>query len=73
MSSTQFVMSMFPICSAVFFAGYQVNRIDELFTKAQASEAEHLGTREIIYDIHGKVTSIEKDLKYMQASLTKDR
>ena len=72
MSSTHY-MAMFPICSAVFFAGYQVNRIDELFTKAQASEAEHLGTREIIYDIHGKVTSIEKDLKYMQASLSKER
>ena len=72
MSSTQFVMAMFPICSAVFFAGYQVNRIDELFTKAHASEAEHTGTREIIYDIHGKVTSIEKDIKYMQASLSKE-
>ena len=73
MSSPQFVMAMFPICSAVFFAGYQVNRIDELFTKAHASEAEHAGTREVIYDIHGKVTSIEKDIKYMQANLTKER
>ena len=69
MSSTQFVMAMFPVCSAVFFAGYQVNRIDELFTKAHAPEAEHTGTRELIYDIHGKVTSIEKDIKYMQAKL----
>jgi len=69
MSSTQFVMAMFPVCSAVFFAGYQVNRIDELFTKAHASEAEHTGTRELIYDIHGKVTSIEKDIKYVQAKL----
>jgi hypothetical protein len=69
MSSTQFVMAMVPVCSAVFFAGYQVNRIDELFTKAHASEAEHTGTRELIYDIHGKVTSIEKDIKYMQAKL----
>ena len=73
MSSTQFVMALFPICSAVFFAGYQVNRIDELFTKAHTVEQEQTGTREVIYDIHGKVTSIEKDIKYMQASLTKER
>lgn len=72
MSSTQF-MALFPICSAVFFAGYQVNRIDELFTKAHASEAEQAGTKELIYDIHGKVTSIEKDIKYMQSSLSRER
>ena len=72
MSSTHY-MAMFPICSAVFFAGYQVNRIDELFTKAHAAEQEQTGTREVIYDIHGKVTSIEKDIKYMQASLSKER
>ena len=71
MGSPQFVMALFPICSAVFFAGYQVNRIDELFNKARASEAEHTGTRELIYDIHGKVTSIEKDIKYMQSKLDK--
>lgn len=70
MSAPQIAL-LFPICSAVFFAGYQVNRIDELFTKAHASEAEHAGTREVIYDIHGKVTSIEKDIKYMQAKLDK--
>ena len=70
MSSTQYI-ALFPICSAVFFAGYQVNRIDELFTKAHASEAEHAETREVIYDIHGKVTSIEKDIKYMQSKLDK--
>ena len=64
-------MALFPICSAVFFAGYQVNRIDELFTKAHAAEQEQAGTREVIYDIHGKVTSIEKDIKYIQAKLDK--
>jgi len=72
MSSTQFVMAIFPVCSALFFSGYQVNRIDELFTKAHASEAEHVGTREILYEIHGKVTSIEKDIKYIQAKLSKE-
>ena len=71
MTSTQAIMSLLPICSAVFFAGYQVNRIDELFTKAYASEAEQTATRDVIYDIHGKVTSIEKDIKYMQDRLNK--
>jgi len=64
-------MSLFPICSAVFFAGYQVNRIDELFTKAHASDAEQAGIREVIYDIHGKVTGIEKDIKFMQSRVDK--
>ena len=72
MSSTQY-MFLFPICSAVFFAGYQVNRIDELFTKAHAAEQELAGTREVIYDIHGKVISIEKDIKYMQVNLSRER
>ena len=72
MSSTQYI-ALFPICSAVFFAGYQVNRIDELFTKAHAAELDQAGMREVIFDIHGKVISIEKDIKYMQASLSRER
>lgn len=71
MSTPQVLAMMVPVCSAVFLAGYQVNRIDELFTKAYAAEKEQLGTREVIYDIHGKVVSIEKDIKFIQDKLIK--
>ena len=71
MATPQILTMMVPVCSAVFFAGYQVNRIDELFTKARAYETEQAGTREVIYDIHGKVVSIEKDIKFIQDKLIK--
>lgn len=45
-----------PLCSVVFFAGYQSSRIDELFSKAYASEKETQG-------IHGRVCSIEEKIK----------
>lgn len=52
-----------PLCSIVFFAGYQSNRIDELFSKAYASEKEHKNIHDIVIDIHGRVCSIEEKIK----------
>lgn len=52
--------AMVPLCSAIFFAGYQSNRIDSLFTKIHAAEREMSSTRDIILDIHGRVCSIEQ-------------
>lgn len=69
MSSLKTLAAALPLCSAVFYAGYQVNRIDELFSKAYASERGSHETREIIMDIHGRVCSIEKDIKNINDKL----
>tara|TARA_B110000285_G_C14686124_1_gene406932 strand:- start:259 stop:420 length:162 start_codon:yes stop_codon:yes gene_type:complete len=52
-------------------AGYQVNRIDELFTKAHAMEKESTETRDVLLDIHGRVCSIEVDIKNINSKLDK--
>ena len=69
MSSPKLLASMLPLSSAVFFAGYQVNRIDELFSKAHAFTQESHETREVLMDIHGRVCSIEKDIKNINDKL----
>jgi len=47
MLTTPQLATLLPLTSAVFFAGYQVNRIDELFTKAHASAKESAETRDV--------------------------
>lgn len=54
------------IGSLTFFAGQQSNRIDELFRKAQLAEAERKDSKELLYEIHGKVSAIEKDIQYLK-------
>lgn len=54
------------IGSLVFFAGQQATRIDELFRKAHLADNERRASKEILYDIHGKVSAIEKDIQYMK-------
>lgn len=54
------------IGSLTFFAGQQSNRIDELFRKAHAAEAERKDSKELLYEIHGKVSAIEKDIQYLK-------
>ena len=69
--NTSHLTTVIPLCSAVFFAGYQVNRIDELFTMVHAAEAENKGTKDVLMDIHGRVCSIEKDIKHINNKLDK--
>ena len=47
----------------IFTSGYQINRIDTLFSVTHAQGVEQKELREVIYDIHGKVCSIESLLK----------
>lgn len=53
----------------VFNAGRESNRIDELILKAHAAESERRSTSELIYDIHGKVSGIEKDIQYIRTKV----
>ena len=54
------------IGSLTFFAGQQSNRIDELFRKAYLAETERKDAKELLYEIHGKVSAIEKDIQYLK-------
>jgi len=71
MLTTPQLATLLPLTSAVFFAGYQVNRIDELFTKAHASAKESAETRDVILDIHGRVCSIEEHIKNIDTKINK--
>ena len=55
--------------SLAFQAGRESNRVDELFNKAYAAEAERKSINEVLYDIHGKVCGIEKDIQYMKKKI----
>jgi hypothetical protein len=58
------------IGSLTFFAGQQSNRIDELFRKAHLAEVERKDSKELLYEIHGKVSAIEKDIQYLKEKVT---
>lgn len=63
------IASAFTIGSLIFHAGTQSSKIDELFTKAHAAEVERKESRELLYDIHGKVTGMEKDIDYIKKKI----
>ena len=47
----------------VFTAGKQSEKIDELFTKANMASVERKDIHDVIYDMHGKVCAIERDIQ----------
>ena len=49
-----------------FYAGREANRVDELFMKAHAASLERASTKEVIFDIHGKVCKIEQDIEIIK-------
>ena len=62
---TSAIASAVSIGSLIFFAGRESNRLDELITKVHAAEGERKDIKDIIYDIHGRVCSIEQEVKHM--------
>ena len=63
------IASTLAVGSLAFQAGRESNRIDELFKKAHAAESERKAINEVLYDIHGKVCGIEKDIQYMKKKI----
>ena len=47
----------------VFSAGRQSEKIDDLFTKAEAAALERQDVKSMLYDMHGKICAIESDIK----------
>ena len=62
-SQWSLAIQMLPAAGAIFAGGYQVSRIDTLFTRADAQEIEQREVREVCLDIHKKVTKIETILE----------
>ena len=60
------VATAISIGSLTFFAGKESGRINELFHKASMAEKERDSTKEVIFDIHGKVCAIQKDIEYIK-------
>ena len=60
------VAMVISVGTLIFNAGRESNRIDDLFSRAHMAESERTGTRELIYEIHGKVSGIEKDIQYIR-------
>jgi len=52
--------------SLVFVSGRESNRIDEVVRKVHAAESERKDIRDIVFDMHGRVCSIEQDIKYIR-------
>ena len=52
--------------SLIFVSGRESNRIDEVVRKVHAAESERKDIRDVIFDMHGRVCSIEQDIKYIK-------
>ncbi len=62
-SQWSLAVQMLPVAGAIFAGGFQVSRIDTLFTRADAQEIEQREVREVCLDIHKKVSKIETILE----------
>ncbi len=52
--------------SLIFISGRESNRIDEVVRKVHAAESERKDIKDVIFDMHGRVCSIEQDIKYIK-------
>ena len=60
------VATAISIGSLTFFAGKESGRINELFHKANMAEEDRKSTKDVIFDIHGKVCAIQQDIEYIK-------
>lgn len=63
------LLPFIPAAGLVFQAGRQSEKIDELFTKAYAQELDQKTTRDILFDIHGKLCAVEQEIKSISAKI----
>ena len=63
------LLPLIPVAGLVFQAGRQSEKLDELFSKTYALESEHKGTRDLLYDIHGKVCAVEQEIHNLNKRL----
>ena len=52
--------------SLIFVSGRESNRLDEVISKAHAAEKERKNIKDVIFDMHGRICSMEQDVKYIR-------
>jgi len=62
----KFLPMAIPVGALIFQAGSQSEKLDDLFKKAYATEAEQKGIRDLMYEMNGKLCIIEQDVKHIQ-------
>lgn len=63
MTKFQSFLPLIPVAGLVFQAGRQSEKLDDLFLKTFALEGEQKNTRDLLFDIHGKICTIEQELR----------
>ena len=63
------LLPFIPVAGLIFQAGRQSERLEDLISKTYALETEHKGTREVLYDIHGRVCAMEQELHSISKKL----
>ena len=63
---TSVIATSMSVGSLIFVSGRESNRIDEVIRKVHAAESERKDIKDIIFDMHGRVCSIEQDIKYIR-------
>ena len=48
------------------FNGYYPYSLDEVISKAHAAEAERQKIQDVVFDMHGRICSMEQDIKYIK-------
>lgn len=52
--------------SLIFVSGRESNRLDEVVRKVHAAEIERKEIRDVVFDMHGRICSMEQDIKYIR-------
>ena len=60
------IASSMTVGSLIFVSGRESNRLDEVIRKAHTAEIERKNIQEVVFDMHGRICSIEKDIKYIK-------
>ena len=60
------IASSMTVGSLIFVSGRVSNRLDEVIRKAHTAEIERKTIQEVVFDMHGRICSIEKDIKYIK-------
>ena len=60
------IASSMTVGSLIFVSGRESNRLDEVIRKAHTAEIERKTIQEVVFDMHGRICSIEKDIKYIK-------
>ena len=60
------IATSFSVGSLIFVSGKESNRLDEVVRKVHAAEVERKEIRDVVFDMHGKICSMEQDIKYIK-------